>query len=155
MVALHSASLLYRQKIWLFSGPSGTGKSAHTQLWKDLYDIALINGDLNLIDTSGPQITVPGIPWCGTSGICRNSIHPLGGIILLKQAPIDRVEELAADRKELMITQRFISPSWTAMQYDMQLAAAHKIALNTPICTLHCTPEPSAAECVKQWIDTL
>ena len=34
MFALHSASLLYLEKAWLFSGPSGMGKSTHTALWK-------------------------------------------------------------------------------------------------------------------------
>ena len=33
MFALHSASLFYLEKAWLFSGPSGMGKSTHTALW--------------------------------------------------------------------------------------------------------------------------
>ncbi len=154
-VALHSASLLYNKKLWLFTGSSGTGKSTHTNLWKELYDITLINGDLNLIDTSGPEILVPGIPWCGTSGICHTSCHPLGGIILLKQASADLIEELPTDRKELLVSQRFISPSWTNQQFDLHLIAAQKIAQQIPICMLHCTPRTSAVHCMKEWIDSL
>ena len=34
MFAIHSASLLYQEKAWLFSGHSGMGKSTHTGMWK-------------------------------------------------------------------------------------------------------------------------
>ena len=47
MFVLHSASLLYLEKAWLFSGPSGMGKSTHTALWKKLFDTPFLNGDLN------------------------------------------------------------------------------------------------------------
>lgn len=36
LFALHSASILYKEKAWLFSGHSGMGKSTHTALWHDL-----------------------------------------------------------------------------------------------------------------------
>lgn len=152
-VALHSASLLYENKLWLFSGPSGTGKSTHTNLWKELFDTPLINGDLNLIDTSTEEVTVPGIPWCGTSGICHTETYPLGGILLLKQAPSDYIEELSPTRKELLVSQRLISPSWTADLYDLHLQAMKKIAGQAVIGMLHCTKEPTAAQCMKKWID--
>ena len=47
MFALHSASLLYLEKAWLFSVPSGMGKSTHTALWKKLFATPFLNGDLN------------------------------------------------------------------------------------------------------------
>ena len=47
--AIHSASILYRDQVWLFSGHSGMGKSTHTNLWKEQFGTKIINGDLNLI----------------------------------------------------------------------------------------------------------
>lgn len=153
MIILHSASLLYREKAWLFSGHSGMGKSTHTNLWKELYDISLINGDLNLLAFENGQPVVHGIPWCGTSGICTTKTYPLGGIILIQQAPTDRVEELSTDRKQLLVTQRLISPSWTPELFLKNLELVEKLSKDILVCKLHCTKNPSAAEIMKGYID--
>ncbi|MCD7836656.1 MAG: PqqD family protein, partial [Lachnospiraceae bacterium] len=112
MAAIHSASILYRDRAWLFAGHSGIGKSTHTALWHVLFDTPLINGDINLISVDGNTPHIHGIPWCGTSGIFDTGCHRLGGIILLSQATDDYTEELTEDKKRLLISQRFISPFW-------------------------------------------
>lgn len=55
--AIHSASILYRDQVWLFSGHSGMGKSTHTNLWKEQFGTEIINGDLNLIGWSNGEQT--------------------------------------------------------------------------------------------------
>lgn len=153
MVALHSASLLYKDKAWLFSGHSGMGKSTHTNLWKELYDISLLNGDLNLLAMENGKPVVHGIPWCGTSGIRTSHTYPLGGIVLLNRAPTDRVEEISNDKKQLLVTQRLISPSWTPELFQRNLNLTEKLTKDILICKLHCTKNPSAAEIMKKYID--
>lgn len=154
MVALHSASLLYKDKAWLFSGHSGMGKSTHTNLWKELYDIRLLNGDLNLLALENEQPVVHGIPWCGTSVICTTETVPLGGIILLNQAPVDRIEELNKDKKQLLVSQRLISPTWTVDLFERNMEIVENIVSKIMVCKLHCTKEPSAAEVMKEYIDS-
>ena len=85
MLAIHSASILYRDKVWLFSAPSGTGKSTHAAFWKDLFGTPIVNGDLNLIGLQDGMPVVHGIPWCGTSEIFDTHSYPLGGIVFLNQ----------------------------------------------------------------------
>ncbi len=153
MAAIHSASILYRDKAWLFSAPSGTGKSTHADLWNRYLNTKLINGDLNLLAYENETPVVHGIPWCGTSEIFDTSSYPLGGIILLKQAPTESIKELTEDEKQLLISQRFISPSWTADLFDKNLQVAEKIASNSLICRLYCTKEKSAMKTIKKRID--
>lgn len=153
MVAIHSASLLYKGKAWIFSGHSGAGKSTHTNLWKELYHTPIINGDLNLLALHDGQAFVYGIPWCGTSGICDTKSYPLGGIILLKQAPQNRIEALSEDQKLLLVSQRLISPIWTAALFDTNLSAIRTITKKCMVCRLFCTKEPSAASLIKSEID--
>lgn len=153
MVALHSASLLYKGKAWLFSGHSGMGKSTHTNLWKKLYDIALINGDLNLLAFEKEQAVVHGIPWCGTSSIFSTETTPLGGIVLLNQAPEDKIEELSADQQQLLVSQRLISPTWTADLFARNMEIVENIVPGILVCKLHCTKEPGAAMIMKEYID--
>lgn len=151
---LHSASVLYRGKAWLFSGSSGTGKSTHAGLWKDIFGTPLINGDLNLINTSSDGcVTISGTPWCGTSGIFDALEHELGGIVFLKQAPFNRCEELTKDRKHIFTLNRLISPMWTEPMLDKALEGINRLEEKIPICRLCCTPEPEAARVIKAWID--
>lgn len=146
MFALHSASLLYLEKAWLFSGPSGMGKSTHTALWKKLFDTPFLNGDLNLIGKEGDQFVVYGIPWCGTSEIFTVEKKELGGIVLLEKAPEDKIVSLTKEQKTLRVMQRMISPPWTAELMKKNLAFAEEIANEKPVYFLRCTKNDTAAE---------
>lgn len=153
MAVLHSASLYYRGKAWLFSGRSGTGKSTHTNLWHEQFGVPLLNGDLNLLSMENSKPFVHGLPWCGTSGIASAGSYPLGGIILLKQSPENHVESLPSHQAQLLVTQRLISPAWTAEQLRLNLGLIAEIAPTILICRLYCTREPTAAEKMRQAID--
>ena len=155
MVVLHSASILYKGKAWLFSAPSGTGKSTHTDLWNSYFGTPIINGDLNLIDVSAASPKVHGIPWCGTSNMCDTLTYPLGGIILLKRDSTDYVEELTDADKELLVSERLITPSWTEEMLNLNLKLTMKITDKVTVCRLHCTQEPSAAITMKEYLDRI
>lgn len=174
MFALHSASILYRGQVWLFSGHSGMGKSTHTNLWKEQFGTEIINGDLNLIgwtksgqnesmqnesmqnvnqQCSNRQPIVYGMPWCGTSGIASTKSYPLGGIVLLGRSDHDHFETLSHDQKIVRVMQRMISPVWTEDMLEANLTCAAKLAGAVPIYYLLCTKEPSAAQMMKVQID--
>ncbi len=155
LYALHSASFLYKEKAWLFSGPSGTGKSTHTNLWHELYDVPLLNGDLNVIGIENGIPMVYGLPWCGTSEINTKENYPLGGIVFLKQAPENHVLTPASPEKAFMLMQRLISPVWDAEMQKKQASFCESITEITPVFSLHCTKDPAAAETMKDAIDQL
>jgi len=152
--AVHSASLLYRGKAWLFCGHSGAGKSTHTNLWHGLYGTPLLNGDLNLLSLSPEMPVVYGMPWCGTSGISDTGTYPLGGIVLLQQASVNECSGLSADQKTLRIFQHMISPVWTEKLLHKNLDFAGSLALCIPCCQLNCTKDPEAADTALAWIDS-
>lgn len=154
MAVLHSASFLYQDKAWLFSAPSGTGKSTHTNLWHEMLGVTLLNGDLNVLALENGQPTIHGLPWCGTSGISDTASHPLGGIILLKQAKEDHVEELSEDTKRLLVLQRLISPTWTPQMLSANLDLVDELADQIYIARLHCTKNFSAVDVMKKGIDS-
>jgi hypothetical protein len=153
--ALHSASILYRGRAWLFSAPSGTGKSTHAAHWVKHGWAEILNGDLNLIAPSDDSFAVRGIPWCGTSGIAANKTVPLGGIILLRRSTDgrDAVLDLRPDEKQLKIMQRLITPSWTAEQLTDCLAFAGSVSDAVPVWTLSATKHSVSANVMKAAID--
>lgn len=155
LFVMHSASLLYRGKAWLFSGCSGTGKSTHTALWKQEFGTLLLNGDLNLLGISDGIPTVYGLPWCGTSEICTPENYPLGGIVFLKQAPYNRATRLSHEDASLALFQRLISPSWTEALTAENLGFSVTLCRQIPCFRLECTKDAEAAEVMRAAIDAL
>lgn len=152
-LAIHSASLYYQERAWLFAGPSGTGKSTHTNLWNQYFHTPVLNGDLNLISCEKGIPMIHGIPWCGTSGISDTASHPLGGIILLKQSPTNLCQEPAVDEQTLLVLQRSISPTWTEDMLEANLRIAATVTVSCYITRLFCNREREAAEYMKARID--
>ena len=154
--ALHSASLLYQGKAWLFSGHSGMGKSTHTNLWHELFQTPLLNGDLNLLGQKDGRFLVYGLPWCGTSEIFTTETRELGGIVLLGRDPEkDFIQELSAGEKTVRVMQRLISPCWSEEQLSENLAFSEALAENLPVLSFLCTKNPSAACTMKEEIDRI
>ncbi len=151
--ALHSASILYHDRAWLFSGPSGTGKSTHASLWNQCYQTPYLNGDLNLLAFIDDTPVVYGIPWCGTSGYYTVETVPLGGIVFLKQAAADRLLPLTDEEISLRTIQRIVSPSWTRDMLLSNLSFVDKLSKTIPFFHLQCTKEESAAATMKKEID--
>lgn len=152
-LAIHSASLYYRERAWLFAAPSGTGKSTHTNLWNHYFHTPILNGDLNLISCEKGTPMIHGIPWCGTSGISNTASYPLGGIVLLKQSTTNLCRDLSDDEKTLLVLQRSISPAWTEEMLDENLRIASAVTNSCYITRLFCNMEREAAEYMKARID--
>ena len=153
LCVMHSASLLYQGKAWLFSGHSGSGKSTHVGLWHDTFGTPWINGDLNLLGTKDGQAVCHGLPWCGTSKITTPGTFPLGGVTFLKQAPYDKVSRIGSAAFSLALAQRMITPNWTKAMMQESITAAQDIASLIHGFRLECTKDPSAAIAMKAAID--
>ena len=153
MYALHSASILYENRAWLFSGKSGTGKSTHTNLWNRLFETPVLNGDLNLLAIDQEGAKVYGIPWCGTSGIHTTDMRPLGGIVLLKQGKEETLLPLSEEEKRLHVMMRLISPVWDGEMLAGTLDFVDRLAACIPVYRFSCTKEETAAVEMKRIID--
>lgn len=156
-IVVHSASIIYRDAAWLFSAPSGTGKSTHVELWKrNGANVQDLNGDLCIcyVDPEGKALAA-GLPWCGTSGIYRNQTIPLGGVFFLKRSDSDLVVPLSGVQGILHMLARCVTPSWTKIQAEKNATIAEKIACKTNLAILYCTKEISAADVSKEFVDKL
>lgn len=151
----HSASIHYNDQAWLFCGSSGTGKSTHTNLWHELYDTKILNGDMNLLGFHDSTPVVYGSPWCGTSGISSTETVPLGGIVILSQSTENQCHILTDGKQILALYHRFIVPCWDERMVTENLAFAEKITQTKPILHLACTPTPDAVAVIKHFIDKL
>lgn len=89
---LHCAYMDFEGKAILFSGPSGIGKSTHSNLWCDAFPskARVLNGDKCLLTAEDGAVYANGWPVCGSSGICHNEQRKVACIVLLQQAMVNQ-----------------------------------------------------------------
>ena len=146
-VMLHSSAVAYDGKAYLFSGPSGVGKSTHTKLWQECFgaDAQVINDDKPALRYLDGRWYAYGTPWCGKDGIHQNKKLPLGGICFLKRGQENRIRRLqGTEAVPLMYMQtNFALYKEENMQY--LLSAIESLVQQIPIFELENRPEQAAA----------
>ena len=87
-IVFHGAAIEYGGKAYIFTAPSGTGKTTHIKLWKRYLGdkVKIINGDKPILSLSDGKITVHGTPYAGKEGWQTNMSAELGGICFLSRA---------------------------------------------------------------------
>lgn len=153
-IPIHSASILYRDKAWLFAASSGTGKSTHVDMWRKMgYDFTDFNGDVAMIYDAGNAIMASSLPWCGTSNISMNKTVELGGIFFLKRGTSDLTRCLNDVDGALGIISRSFLPNWDRELLSRTVMIATRLADRTKLYELYCTQTVEAAKVVKEEID--
>lgn len=87
----HGAVIEFEGRAYLFTAPSGTGKSTHIRLWRQYLGdaVQVINGDKPFVRIPECREELPvvyGAPWAGKEGWQRNDSAPLAGIVLLSRS---------------------------------------------------------------------
>ena len=129
---VHGAVIQYGGRAYLFTAPSGTGKSTHIRLWRRYLGAAVgvINGDKPLMLVPEAPEAAPvvyGTPWSGKEGWQENASAPLAGICLLSRAEpgapcIDRIS--AADALDRIIRQVYLPSNALAVANALELIDA-------------------------------
>lgn len=134
----HGAAIEYDGKAYLFTAPSGTGKTTHINLWKKYLGdrVDIINGDKPIIHT-GEISTVYGTPWAGKEGLHRNASAPLCAICILKQGKTNNIVRLDKSSAVNHLMRQVYMPS-DSVALSKTLALLGKIIENIPVYILEC-----------------
>ncbi len=96
---IHASSLAYQGKGLLFSAPSGTGKSTHTNLWtKYAAGTEIVNDDMPIVRMIDNTPYLYGAPWSGKNSIHANITVPLSSVVFIRRgqtcelSPLDKTE---------------------------------------------------------------
>ena len=83
---MHGSVVALDNYAYMFTAPSGVGKTTRTKIFLDLYpDSIVVNGDKPLIKVTAYQAIACGTPWCGKEGWNTNTMVPLRAIFLLER----------------------------------------------------------------------
>jgi len=141
---LHSSALICEGKAYLFSAPSGTGKSTHTEKWLRLFGATYLNDDkpaLRLVD--GVWMAY-GTPWSGKHDLSCPRGVPLGGIAVLQRAEENRMEPMAPS-EALPYLMSQTSYKLSARRMENLLRLLDDLLRRVPVWQLQCRNDDEAA----------
>ena len=143
---LHASAVVLEGKAFLFSAPSGTGKSTHTEKWCRLFGATYLNDDKPALRLLDGVWMAYGTPWSGKHDLSVPIGVPLGGIAFLKRGQINEIRRLTpAQALPIFMSQSLWRlPHPEAM--DKQLQLADRLLSQIPVWELTCRNEDAAAE---------
>lgn len=102
---MHASAVVVDGKAYLFSGPSGVGKSTHVQNWLRFFGekAYILNDDKPALRLVDGVWYAYGTPWCGKDGINRNSRVPVAGVCFLKKAEKNTIRTMDSSEAVMRI----------------------------------------------------
>ncbi len=153
-VLFHAAAVSLDGQGYMFLGKSGTGKSTHARLWlQNIPGTELMNDDNPAVrlNPDGTAI-VFGTPWSGKTPCYKNISALLGGIVLLSQAPYNRITRLNGIGAYAAIVPSISGKRWDSRIADGLHETENMLAGNIPVWHLDCLPDADAARLCKDTI---
>lgn len=132
----HGVAFLWREKAWIFTAPSGTGKSTQYVLWKILYgqELTILNGDKPALECRPDgQVWVHPSPWTGKEGMGRLKSAPLGGVIYLSQGQENAIAPLPLRQAVIPIFSQFLFTASTPAAVRQVAAIEERLLRAAPV----------------------
>lgn len=147
ILLLHGSTIAVDGRAYLFTARSGTGKSTHTRLWRELFGsrAAMINDDKPFLKFTPEGIFACGSPWSGKHGLDSNISVPLKGICLLERGTENRITPLnQTDALAFLQKQCHIPADPGKLPRLQRLLAC--LTQRVPLWRMTCTKDPQAAQ---------
>lgn len=143
---IHGSVIAVDGNAYLFTAKSGTGKSTHARLWRELLGdrAVMVNDDKPLLIVKDGKVTACGTPWNGKHQLGTNIQVPLRGIAILNRGTENTIEPAGEQEAFAMLIQQAYRPEDPgAMARVMELL--DRIRKTVPVWDLHCNMEIDAA----------
>ena len=145
-VLMHGSCVAVDGAAYLFTAKSGTGKSTHVRLWREMLGerAVMVNDDKPLIRIGDGTAIVYGTPWDGKHRLSSNIAVPLRAICILERAETNAIKSITAREAFPMLVQQIYRPMDTgAMLKTLQLI--DRLSGAVTLWRLGCNMEPEAA----------
>lgn len=145
-VLFHGSVLAVRGKTYLFTAPSGTGKTTHTRLWLETVPGAhVLNGDKPFLRRAGNHILACGTPWRGKENYGTNEILPLEAICILSRDIVNHIEPVSAEKALPALIRQTYMPTGVQQKLNA-IQVIGQVSKSVRLYHLGCNMDPESAQ---------
>ena len=139
VLLIHGSAIAVDNKGFLFTAKTGTGKSTHTRLWRQVFGprAVMVNDDKPFLQFAKGGIFLCGAPWSGKHGLDTNITVPLQGICILERGADNRIFPADADFAESFLRHQCQAPLDTEKLSAFEDLT--KALLQAPLWCMQCT----------------
>lgn len=145
VLMLHGSALAIDSNGIIFTAKSGTGKSTHTRLWREVFGsrVLMVNDDKPLIRVD--EAKVYGTPWDGKHHLSCNISVPLKAIVKIERSPGNKVTPVNVKEALTVLMKRTHVPSEQSKRVSI-MDLYIKLIKKVPFYRLECNMDPEAAQ---------
>ena len=143
---MHGSAVAVDGEGYLFTAPSGTGKSTHVRFWREMLGdrAMMVNDDKPFVGVGDPGATVYGSPWQGKHRLGANIAVPLKAVCVLGRAEENSIEEITAAEAMPTLIKQIYRPDSPAM-LAVTLGLIDRLTRTVKFYRLGCNLDPGSA----------
>lgn len=143
----HGSVVAVDGQAYLFTAKSGTGKSSHTRLWREMLGekAVMVNDDKPFLEIKPEGVTAWGSPWMGKHRLGANIGVPLKAICILERGEENRISPISAQEALPMLMQQSQRPQ-KPQNLSKYLELIDKLTERVAFYRLRCNMTPEAAK---------
>lgn len=147
VVLMHGSCVAVDGEGYLFTAKSGTGKSTHTRLWREMFGdrAVMINDDKPLIRVTNVCALIYGTPWSGKHHLDSNCSVPLKAVCVLERAAQNVIHRISAAEAYPTLLQQIYRPS-NAAAMRQTVRIIDRLSDKVAFWRLGCNMDPEAAQ---------
>lgn len=147
-ILMHGASISYHNEAYLFTAPSGTGKSTHIRLWKKYLgnEVKIVNGDKPFISLENDNPIIYGTPWAGKERWQRNCSESLKGICFLQRGTTNSIRRMSPEECLTLLFHQVYIPD-DPLTAGLTLELLDSLLKTVPLYLLQCDISEEAVRC--------
>lgn len=152
---MHCSYIEYNGCAILFSGDKQVGKSTQAALWNEYRNTETINGDRAAITVENGVVYANGIPFCGTSKICKNVKLPVKAIVCLSKGAENKLEKLSVVNAFMSLVGKFTYDVWDKKAFETVAVLTQTVAEKIPVYSYSCLKDKSAVETLERELSAI
>ncbi|MBQ7727891.1 MAG: hypothetical protein IJT60_04860 [Clostridia bacterium] len=150
-ILVHGSCIAVDGAGYLFTADSGTGKSTHAALWRQVFGerVVMVNDDKPLIRIQDGGAVAFGTPWDGKDRLSTNISVPLKAICILERGLRNEIRPLSVEEAYPVLVRQVYRPmDGAALEKTLELI--DRLASLVKLWHLSCTMDPEAARVASQ-----
>ena len=145
-ILFHGSVIAVDGAAYLFTAKSGTGKSTHTRLWREMLGekAVMVNDDKPFLKITDEGVIACGSPWMGKHRLGSNIQVPLKAICILERGEENRIQKIMPKDAVHMLLQQSSRPM-DPRKLPKYLELIDWLSQKVEFYRLQCNMDPEAA----------